>query len=77
MDPYIARKKPYNQKVDVWAIGVLTFMILSGSRPFPGKGKAEIFQQVLEGSPNYDLLKKYHKEGKESIDFIARCLTKD
>lgn len=77
MAPDIACKKPYDQKVDVWAIGVLSFMILTGSRPFPGKGKNEIFQHVLGDEPDYDLLKKYHKEGLECIDFISRCLSKN
>ena len=77
MDPNIAFKQPYNQKVDVWAIGVLTFMLLSGARPFPGKGKEQIFQLIAKGSPNYDLLTKYHKEGREVIDFISQCLNKN
>ena len=27
--PEILKQKPYNQKVDIWSIGVITFMLLS------------------------------------------------
>jgi serine/threonine protein kinase len=26
----------YNEKVDIWAIGVITYMLLSGKAPFTG-----------------------------------------
>ena len=37
MAPEIIQKQPYNEKVDVWAMGVITYMLLSGRNPFPGK----------------------------------------
>ena len=30
---------PYDMKVDVWALGVLTYHILTGRKPFLGKNK--------------------------------------
>ena len=34
-----AAKGTYNEKVDIWSIGVITYMLLTGRNPFPGKSK--------------------------------------
>ena len=39
MAPEIIEGKIYNEKVDIWSIGVITYMLLSGRNPFPGKNK--------------------------------------
>ena len=36
MAPEIIMGQNYNEKVDIWAIGVITYMLLSGRNPFPG-----------------------------------------
>lgn len=41
MAPELIYRKGYNEKVDIWSIGVITFMLLSGRSPFPGKTKQE------------------------------------
>jgi serine/threonine protein kinase len=38
MAPEIYAGKVYNEKVDVWSVGVITFVVLSGSPPFYEKG---------------------------------------
>mmetsp|Transcript_34635 Transcript_34635/g.52970 ORF Transcript_34635/g.52970 Transcript_34635/m.52970 type:complete len:268 (+) Transcript_34635:26-829(+) len=42
MAPEIIRGKVYNEKVDIWSIGVITYMLLSGRNPFPGRSKQEV-----------------------------------
>ena len=37
MAPEIHAKQKYNEKVDIWSIGVITYMLISGKNPFPGK----------------------------------------
>ena len=32
-------KMTYNEKVDVWSIGVITYMLLTGRNPYPGRNK--------------------------------------
>lgn len=50
-------------------------MILSGSRPFPGKRKVDIFKKILNHEPDYSLVARYNN--KDCTDFIAQCLNKD
>ena len=40
MAPEIIKGEVYNEKVDIWSIGVITYMLLSGRNPFPGRTKS-------------------------------------
>lgn len=46
MAPEIVKKVQYNTKVDIWSLGVMTYIMLSGRPPFKGKTKDEIFLQL-------------------------------
>jgi calcium-dependent protein kinase len=37
-----AAKGTYNEKVDIWSIGVITYMLMTGRNPFPGKTKQAV-----------------------------------
>jgi serine/threonine protein kinase len=39
MAPEIIKGKNYNEKVDIWSIGIITYMLLIGKNPYPGKNK--------------------------------------
>lgn len=40
-------KKNYDEKVDVWAIGCIMYILLSGYYPFFGESLEEIFRKIL------------------------------
>eukprot|EP00948_MAST-09A_sp_MAST-9A-sp1_P004240 g4240.t1 len=42
-------KGSYNLKCDIWSIGVITYMLLSGRPPFDGENENEIFKNVAKG----------------------------
>jgi len=42
----IESRNPYDQKVDLWSLGVVTFILLSGRPPFKGRGRDEIFESI-------------------------------
>ena len=39
----------YTNKVDIWSVGVLAFMLLSSSMPFYGKTRKDVIRKLLKG----------------------------
>ena len=46
-------EKGYDEKVDMWSVGVIMYMLLSGVPPFQGETEVEIVRNVRSGI--YDL----------------------
>ena len=48
--PYLApemiKGEKYGKPVDIWAIGVLTYLMLTGQKPFPGNNLEEIYDNM-------------------------------
>ena len=63
----------YNDSVDVWGIGVILFMLLSGDYPFDGSSKSTIFKRIKEKRIHYS---KYNFERLE-IKLLRKLLEKD
>ena len=57
--------KKYNSSVDLWSLGVITYELLTGSAPFPGKNCEEVFKSIKKGI--YHLPKKL----RPSIEIIS------
>lgn len=45
--PEMLRGSPHGQAVDIWASGVVMYILLSGKFPFGGKNESEYYQRVL------------------------------
>lgn len=47
MDPDLVRQKKYmGQANDVWALGVILFLLVTGNVPFWGESEAELFRRI-------------------------------
>lgn len=49
MAPEIFENKPYNEKVDIWSLGILIYELLHGSSPFKGGSVLDIYKNILKG----------------------------
>ena len=66
----------YNEKADIWSIGVIAFMLLSGKVPFSGKNMDQIFTAVKKGQPSYDD-PSWSKVSPAAKNFVKKLLVVD
>ncbi|XP_021846977.2 CDPK-related kinase 3 [Spinacia oleracea] len=68
--------RSYSLEGDIWSIGVITYILLCGSRPFWARTESGIFRAVLRAEPNFDDL-PWPSVSPEAKDFVKRMLNKD
>ena len=80
----------YNQKVDIWSIGVLTYYLLSGLKPFVSDSERDHYQsKSTQNNGAYSLYEKikyadfsfpnfkWHDKSFECKEFVREVLRKD
>jgi len=74
--PEVLNASGYGKEVDMWSIGVITYILLCGFPPFYGDTVPEIFEQIMEA--NFDYPEEYWGSvSKEAKDFINKLLVVD
>ncbi|KAK9279195.1 hypothetical protein L1049_012873 [Liquidambar formosana] len=68
--------RSYSLEADIWSIGVITYILLCGSRPFWARTESGIFRAVLRADPNFDDI-PWPSVSPEAKDFVKRLLNKD
>ena len=69
-------KGEYDEKCDIWACGVIFYILLCGYPPFNGETDDEIYEAILSGKfqcPEED----WNQVSQEAKDLIKKMLTKD
>ncbi|KAK7812016.1 hypothetical protein U0070_018576 [Myodes glareolus] len=74
--PEIVNYEPLGLEADMWSIGVITYILLSGASPFLGDTKQETLANV--SAVNYEFEEEFFRNTSAlAKDFIRRLLVKD
>ncbi|XP_045303899.1 death-associated protein kinase 2 isoform X4 [Leopardus geoffroyi] len=74
--PEIVNYEPLGLEADMWSIGVITYILLSGASPFLGDTKQETLANITAVS--YDFDEEFFSQTSElAKDFIRKLLVKE
>lgn len=51
--PEVLAATGYDKEVDMWSVGVITYILLCGFPPFYGDSMPVLFEQILQGRYDY------------------------
>jgi len=75
--PEVLKQKYYGREVDIWSIGIITYLLLCGCLPFDDeKSEKEIARQTIEDPVPY-YPKLWKKLSEEAKSFVEGCLKKN
>jgi len=74
--PEVLQAKGYDKEVDLWSIGVITYILLCGFPPFYNEKLQLLFEQIMKA--DYDFPEDYWCDvSSEAKDFIRKLLVVD
>jgi len=51
LSPEICQNKPYDEKSDVWSLGVVLYELITLNKPFDSESQMGLFMKILKGKP--------------------------
>jgi len=74
--PEVLMGEPYDMGVDIWSIGVITYVLLCGFPPFYGDTQKDLFEMILSARVEFPD-PEWTEVSAEAKDFIKKILVLD
>ena len=76
MAPELVKHQKYNEKVDVWSLGVITHQLLCGRTPFDSKTIKQINSNIVNKEVKFPD-REWKRISANAKDFILMCLDRN
>lgn len=73
VSPEILMRQPYDQQSDMWSVGCIIFLLLSGNLPFMGRSQKELFRKIVSGKYEFKEADWAGVSG-DAKDLVQKCL---
>jgi len=74
--PEVLQQQPYGKECDIWSIGVVLFILLSGTPPFYEEDNFKLFEQIKSCKYDFDV-DTWDNVSAEAKDFVSKILVAD
>lgn len=74
--PEVLLGRDYDEKVDIWSVGVILYIMLSGIPPFYGESATEIFEAVLRGNLRFPT-RVFRSVSPAAKDLLRKMICRD
>ena len=74
--PEVLLQKPYGKEVDLWSLGVITYLLLSRVLPFDDEEDKEIARQTIQDAPDFSF-EPWDQITDDAKDIVAKLLQKN
>lgn len=76
VSPEILMRKGYDQQSDMWSVGCIVYLLLSGNLPFMGRSQKELFRKIVAGKYDFDD-EEWGEVSADAKDLVTKMLLLD
>ena len=78
LSPEICQNKPYDEKSDIWSLGVLIYELITLNKPFESQSQMGLFMKILKSKPAPIINTIKHSYSQKLINLVVdNLLDKD
>jgi len=71
--PEVLGSGEYDSEIDIWSIGVITYVMLCGYLPFQGSNQQQLFHHIIQGQYSFPG-SEWNKISEDAKNFIQKML---